>query len=200
MNHPSWEALGSKQQRFVEEFLVDCNGTKAAIRAGYSRKTARQMAAHNLTKPAICSAIKFRRDQLTANCDVTAERTLYHLACICFADIRKLFDSRGRPKRPHELDLQTAAAIASIERTGKTIKYRFWSKTEALNLAGRYLKLFKEDAPTQPQAGMYVLLAPAMATPDEWDKIVKTHMQYQERSEAKTCSASLTTGRSNADL
>ena len=177
MNHAAWEALGQKQQRFVEEFLVDGNGTKAAIRAGYSRKTARQMAAQNLTKPAICAAIKFQRDRLTAICGVTAERALHQLACICFADVRKLFNTRGRLLKPYELDPITAAAIASIEHTGKTFRYRFWSKTEALNLAGRYLKLFKNDAPVQPQAGMYVLLAPApaTATPDEWLTLVKQH-------------------------
>ena len=45
--------LKAKQQRFCDEYLVDLNGTQAAIRAGYSAKTARQMAAENMAKPAI---------------------------------------------------------------------------------------------------------------------------------------------------
>ena len=45
--------LTAKQQRFCDEYLVDLNGTQAAIRAGYSAKTARQMAAENMAKPAI---------------------------------------------------------------------------------------------------------------------------------------------------
>jgi len=46
-----------KQQLFVGEYLLDLNATKAAVRAGYSMKTARQMGAENLSKPAISEAI-----------------------------------------------------------------------------------------------------------------------------------------------
>lgn len=46
-------AITALQVRFVDEYLVDLNGTQAAIRAGYSEKTARQAAAENLSKPVI---------------------------------------------------------------------------------------------------------------------------------------------------
>ncbi len=167
--------LRPKQQRFVEEYFVDFNGTRAAIRAGYSRKSARAIAQENLTKPDIVAAIQAKRDQLTEKCNLTTEAVLHHIACICFADPRKLYDRKGRLLMPHQLDSITAAAIASIECSGKTGKYRFWSKTEALNLAGRYLKLFKEDAPTQPLTRQYVILAPATATLEEWCKLVQQH-------------------------
>ena len=42
-----------KQQRFCDEYLIDLNATQAAIRAGYSKKTARSIAAENLSKPYI---------------------------------------------------------------------------------------------------------------------------------------------------
>ncbi|MFG1464201.1 terminase small subunit [Xanthobacter sp. DSM 24535] len=50
-------ALTMKQRLFVAEYLRDLNATAAAVRAGYSRRTARQMAAENLTKPDIAQAI-----------------------------------------------------------------------------------------------------------------------------------------------
>ncbi len=50
--------LTPKQQRFVEEYLVDLNATQAAIRAGYSKKTAGPIAAENLSKPIIQTAIQ----------------------------------------------------------------------------------------------------------------------------------------------
>ena len=50
--------LTPKQQRFVEEYLIDLNATQAAIRAGYSEKTAQQMWSENLLKPVIADAIK----------------------------------------------------------------------------------------------------------------------------------------------
>lgn len=52
--------LTAKQQRFIEEYLVDLNATQAAIRAGYSKKTARSVGAENLTKPDIQKAIQKR--------------------------------------------------------------------------------------------------------------------------------------------
>ena len=49
--------LTAKQQAFVREYLIDLNGAQAAIRAGYSKKSARQIAKENLTKPDIATAI-----------------------------------------------------------------------------------------------------------------------------------------------
>jgi hypothetical protein len=46
-----------KQQRFVDEYLVDLNATQAAIRAGYSAKTANVIGHENLTKPDIAEAV-----------------------------------------------------------------------------------------------------------------------------------------------
>ena len=49
--------LTPRQARFVEEFLVDCNATQAAVRAGYSEKTAGVIGHENLSKPNIAAAI-----------------------------------------------------------------------------------------------------------------------------------------------
>lgn len=54
------EDLNPKQKLFMEEFLVDLNATKAAIRAGYSKRSARQIGAENLSKPSIQIAIRAR--------------------------------------------------------------------------------------------------------------------------------------------
>ena len=52
--------LTNKQERFVDEYLVDFNATQAAIRAGYSEHTAKSIASENLTKPDIAEAIRNR--------------------------------------------------------------------------------------------------------------------------------------------
>lgn len=52
--------LTAKQQRFCDEYLLDLNATQAAIRAGYSEKTARVIACENLTKPYIQEYIEKR--------------------------------------------------------------------------------------------------------------------------------------------
>ena len=169
------DALNPKHRRFAEEYVVDFHGTKAAIRAGYSKKSARIQASKLLTNPNIASAVQFLNQKVSAKLELTSERVLQEIARICYADERKLYGPKGNRLKPHQLDDDTAAAIAGYEVKDGVLKVRFSSKTEALNMAGRYLKLFKEDAPTQPQAGMFVLLAPATANPQEWDTLVKQH-------------------------
>lgn len=59
----SQEKMTPKQKAFCEEYLIDMNATKAAIRAGYSKKTARSTAAENMTKPYISEYIKELMEQ-----------------------------------------------------------------------------------------------------------------------------------------
>mgnify|MGYP000495309096 CR=1 FL=1 len=80
-------ALTSKQQRFVDEYLIDLNGAKAAIRAGYSEKTARNIASENLAKPDIAEAVaaaaamRSERTQIDADWVLREAQKLYAL-CI----------------------------------------------------------------------------------------------------------------------
>lgn len=60
-------ALTDKQRRFVEEYLVDLNATQAAIRAGYSKKTAGQIGDENLRKPEIAKAVQEEQENLKTN-------------------------------------------------------------------------------------------------------------------------------------
>jgi phage terminase small subunit len=66
-------ALTSKQQRFVDEYCVDLNATQAAIRAGYSPKTAYSIGSENLTKPEIRSALQANQAAVTRQLKITKE-------------------------------------------------------------------------------------------------------------------------------
>ena len=68
--------MTDKQQRFVEEYLVDLNATQAAIRAGYSEKTARKIGHENVTKPDIQAAIAKARGKQTERTNITADMVL----------------------------------------------------------------------------------------------------------------------------
>jgi len=69
--------LTEKQQLFCDEYLIDLNATQAAIRAGYSKRTARQIGTENLSKPAISEYIEKRmaekKDKLIAKQDEVLE-------------------------------------------------------------------------------------------------------------------------------
>lgn len=145
--------LNPKQQRFVEEYLIDLNATQAAIRAGYSEKTAYSQGHDLLKKPEIQDAISKGVDNLSKKTEITAERILSQLANIAFGDVRKIFDADGNLKRPEDIDDETAASIAGIEfstvsrgegAVDHVAKIKQSDKIRALELLGKYHSLFTD--------------------------------------------------------
>lgn len=76
--------LTDKQKMFVEEYLVDLNATQAAIRAGYSEKTAKQMGCENLSKPDVQDAIQKGMDKRTKRTRLEADSILNGIASIAY--------------------------------------------------------------------------------------------------------------------
>lgn len=86
--------LEPRQQRFVDEYLLDLNATQAAIRAGYSEKTARQMGAENLSKPAIQAAISQAQKARAERTGINSDALLLQAWQIAFADPRELVETK----------------------------------------------------------------------------------------------------------
>lgn len=107
--------LTPKQEKFCQEYLIDLNATQAAIRAGYSEKTAYATGHENLRKPDIQERLSKLRKGLEENTEVTQERIIKELSRIAFLDIRKFFNEDGSLKQITELDDDTAAAIAGMD-------------------------------------------------------------------------------------
>lgn len=135
---PRKPALGPKRLRFISEYLKDFNGTQAAIRAGYSKRSAASIAFEVLREPEIQAAIQRRLEKL----GMSADEVLIELARIGRADVKEMFGEDGKMLHPKDMPESIRRAISGIEVKAGTIKVRFWSKTEALNLAGKYHKLF----------------------------------------------------------
>lgn len=141
--------LTPKQERFVQEYLVDLNATAAAIRAGYSRKTANRIASENLSKPDIQSAIQEAMQKLQERTEITQDMVIQELAKLGFFDIRKLFDKDGKPLDISKLDDDTAAALVGLDvqdvsdsdgnYVGFIKKYKMADKIKALELLGKHL-------------------------------------------------------------
>ncbi|MDI9853820.1 terminase small subunit [Comamonas sp. 17RB] len=107
--------LTPKQARFVAEYLIDLNATQAAIRAGYSAKTAASQGARLLKQGGVARAVQAAQQARAVRTEITQDRVLQELARIAFFDIRRLYRANGSMKDPCELDADTAAALASIE-------------------------------------------------------------------------------------
>lgn len=107
--------LTAKQQRFCDEYLIDLNATEAAIRAGYSIKTARSIASENLTKPNIQKFISEQKEKISEELQVTREQVIAQYIKIGFFDIRTIYDDNGNLKPIKEVDDNAAAAIGGVE-------------------------------------------------------------------------------------
>src|SRR5690349_798464 len=107
--------LSAKQQAFIQEYLVDLNATKAAIRAKYSPHTANEISAKLMKKPAVAAALQELMSTRLESIDITAERVLREIARIAFCDPRKIFNEDGSCRAACELDDDTAAAVAGIK-------------------------------------------------------------------------------------
>jgi phage terminase small subunit len=119
----------AKQERFVEEYLVDLNATQAAIRAGYSRNSARQIGDENLSKPAIAAAIAAAKQTRAESTKIDAEwvlRQAVELHQRCMQEIRpvrnpktgkQLYDDDGNAL----FTFNAAAASRALELVGKHV-------------------------------------------------------------------------------
>jgi len=146
-------SLNPKQLRFVAEWLKDHNGKQAAIRAGYSERSAEQQASALLSNPKVKAEVEKRMTKLMNNLDITAERVLKERARLAFFDVRKLLDSTGRPLAIHELDDDTAAAIAGLDVAnignsevgeGEVLKIKLADKNASLTALEKHLGLYKD--------------------------------------------------------
>lgn len=172
--------LTPKQQRFVEEYLVDLNATQAAIRAGYSPDTARAIGCENLTKPDIAAAIDEAQAKRSMRTNITQDQVLRELARIGFVDIRKVvtwtngaqgFDEDRAEETGEvrisvanfvaltpsdQIDVETAAAIAEVSQTKDgALKVKMHDKRAALVDLGRHLGMFKDRVEhTSPDGSM----------------------------------------------
>ena len=74
--------MTDKQKRFCDEYLIDCNATQAAIRAGYSEKTARQIGEENLSKLDIKNYIQERMEQVASEKVADAQEVMEYLTSV----------------------------------------------------------------------------------------------------------------------
>lgn len=144
--------LTDRQRRFVSEYLIDLNATQAAIRAGYSQKTAYSAGQRMLKKVEIQTTLQEEIQKRSIRTNITQDMVLKEYARIAFFDPRKLFDDEGNPKDVSALDDDTAAALAGLDVvkeidpesgvTSFTKKYKITNKLGALDSLAKHLGMF----------------------------------------------------------
>ena len=154
--------LTDKQRIFIKEYLVDLNATQAAIRAGYSKKTAEIIGHENLRKPNIATIIQEEMDKRAAKIDITAEKVLQELAKLAFGNIKNLYDENGQLLHPRDLPDEVSATITEVTERVVQVgegnatlerKFKVSDKKASLELLGKHLKLFTEKIEHSGEGG-----------------------------------------------
>jgi phage terminase small subunit len=171
-----------RQQRFIAEFLVDLNATKAAIRAGYSPATARQQASRLLARPHIAAAVARAQATVAAELEITAEGVVGELVRISRANAIDFI--KVGPEGDFRIDLShlsrdQAAGLVEITvdefKTGqgtrarnvRRVKIKLADKLGALVQIGRLLGFLSADRTargTDPVFGDRSAIIPELAS------------------------------------
>lgn len=142
--------LTEKQQRFVDEYLIDLNATQAAIRAGYSAKTAQEQGSQNLSKLMVQQAIAEQMAERSRRTGVNQDRVVLELARIAFVKITDIVDSEGKIKSTATDDdlacIESVKYKGSESETSSSVEreMKLSSKLKALELLGKHLGMWND--------------------------------------------------------
>lgn len=130
-------SLNPKRKRFAEEYVVDHNATQAAIRAGYSVKTARSLGERMLTFADVAAAIEELDKEISRRTAITAERIRKEIGCIAFLDPSKILGFKNgwlTVKDMDDIPEDARRAISAVAQTKHGLRIQFCSKEAMLRL------------------------------------------------------------------
>lgn len=151
--------LTPKQVLFVAEYQIDTNATKAAVRAGYSPKTAKSQGQRLLTNVDVKAAIDKKLEKREQRLDITADRVLQELAKSGFANMLdymtltkdgEAFVDFSKLTRDQAAAIQEITVEEYVEGKGddsrnvKRTKFKLMDKNGSLQMLGRHFKMFTD--------------------------------------------------------
>lgn len=149
--------LNERQERFAREYLVDLVGTAAAIRAGYSEKTAEQQASRLLSNVKVQGYIDHLKEQQARRLEITADAVLKELAAIGFANMGEYVDfgpDGVRLKSSQGMCRQQLTAVSEVQEIvsdngSVRRRIKLHDKRAALHDLGQHLGIFKQEQTEQ---------------------------------------------------
>lgn len=138
--------MTDKQERFCEEYMIDLNATQAAIRAGYSPKTANEQGSQLLAKLSIQNRIAQLQAEQSRRTGVSADRVVRELAKIAFVNAADLIDPKTASLKS-DASHDDLAAVQSVKvktfgEDGLEQEVKLADKLRALDLLGKHLGMF----------------------------------------------------------
>jgi phage terminase small subunit len=141
-----------RRTRFVKEYLLDQNATRAAVAAGYSEKTASVQGHQLLSKPDIRQAIDAANAEVNSKLDLTVQRVKEEIFRLCFYDPAVFFNENGSPKAMHAELFEGTGQDRGL--AGYIKKFKLASKDRALELAARHLKMLTDRVEVSGLVGL----------------------------------------------
>lgn len=154
--------LTPRQERFVEEYLIDLNAAQAAVRAGYSVRGADACGARLLAHPGVRARVDPVVRRQAGGIGITADAVLREVARVAFFDLRRVFAEDGTLIPVAALPEEVSAALLSADfatarraegRVEHVAKLKAADKMRALEMLGRHLGLFRERGEATPRDG-----------------------------------------------
>lgn len=152
-----WTDFTDKERLFCYEYPLDKNATKAAIRAGYSERSASKIGWEILQKDKIRIRIDEMMEATFEKLELNRENIIQELLTLAMSDIGEMFNQDGSLRALHEIPASTRRAISAIdveelfegrgderEQIGYTKKLRLWDKPKSLELLGKHLKMWTD--------------------------------------------------------
>lgn len=131
--------MNLRQEKFIDEYLIDFNAARAAIAAGYSSKNAKSQGWRLLADSEIQTELAKRKEALTKPLKITQEQIVHELAILGFSNIFDLIEiGEQEIHLKNELPTETHKAIANIRITKNGIEIRLHDKIRALEQLSRY--------------------------------------------------------------
>lgn len=155
--------LSPKQLRLCEEYLVDLNGTQAAIRAVYSPRTAHTTANEILTKPYIQSHLANLRTIQSQRTEIEADRVVNEFGSIAFGSLKGLVeinDGKISITDSSKWTPEQWACVKDVKKTSEGISIAMHSKISALESLGKHLGMFGDLNMTMATLDKYGIAHP----------------------------------------
>ena len=154
--------ITDKMRQFVDEYLIDLNGTQAAIRAGYSESTAQEQSSQLLARPDIRALIEQAQKDRVDRVQINQDTTVNELKTIAFSDVADFVivkEGGVIEQRPfNELKKEQTRCVKKIKQTVRTaqssdgavihqtavLELDLYDKVKSLELLGRHLGIFND--------------------------------------------------------
>lgn len=177
------EGMDERWLVFAREYLIDFNGTRAAIAAEYSEDSAHVQASRLLKNAKVRAYLKYLSSDRAKRLEVTADKVVQEIAKIAFHNVEDLLDYFDGNVLFNDLDnmkfpeiiknITIKETLRNGKRIGKVAKIEVYDKVKALELLGKYTAIFTETLNLKNDGGRFA----------EAQQTTNIYINHRERGE-----------------